>query len=1094
MNDESSLQLRLDSIADEFLERRRKGEQPSIDEYVQQHPDIAEQLTEALETILMVDGLKEESAFGADVSFKKSRETFPQIPDYRIVSRIGEGGMGVVYEAIQESLGRRVALKVLPSALAQDAKYVERFTREAQSAAKLHHTNIVPVFEVGGEDITLFYAMQFIEGHSLEELRKEIARLRQAGESLAQSSISHLLGSSEHSRSSASGGSEHAQFRAYTKSVARIGMEIADALAYAHAREIIHRDVKPSNLILDQQGTVWLTDFGLAKTVDSDLTATGDVLGTIRYLAPEGFKGKADQQSDIYALGVTLFEMLTLRSPFDASNRAQLMQQIVDHEPKRPRDIDERIPVDLETILLKAIDKNPAKRYSSAEQFGEDLRRFTADQPVLARRASWAEQTLRWMRRNVALTAAMFSMVVTIAVLVAATFAILGQKKRSDQNFERAEQQKELAEENFQLAYAAVDQFYDKVTNETLLEEPGMEALRKSLLSEAGDFYKDLARRRANNNELQADYVTAVYRYATITNFIESTEKAIQLLNDLVKETETEGELSEELLLSLIPVHHALGTYIEESGDAEGGLTHQQQALEYAERLVELDEENWEYQLQKCLSIGKQVRYHGSRGDFEKAYETARQALDILNALDLEAINDANLWMHHGLAVRLIGSIDTATGKYEDAIDAFAEAIEDYERALELKPESKLLLRYIGVAQGGISNMQSRIGQVEQSLASNRQAIDTFEELVTNHPLDSLYQYDLSNQLSTLAIAQWKNQDYPEALANGLRAMRLREQLAQRFPETIKYITRLGRIYQNVSLYYGNVKNEGESETYARKAVEIAERVVELQPESVRYRSDLSRTRSHLANLLVDQERQDEAEILIEASWEDALSCYESNPAVIETGVAAAEAAVSFGEFLLDQQKHQDALRVFDQGLEMSLDVLEKAERNTSIIRQLWPLYLGRGECLLFEGKLKEALDAKQNSLQYARDAFRETVSILETEQLKSFMGEGARSFEDILNEIPDDLRSDEGRIQLELAFLIAAIVGHDETDFQGELAGRLSELTNGCMSHLEMAKSLESLSEKDASWLLSHPFFGRISTQPAFAKWMERFRGTPQD
>ncbi|MEO1616151.1 MAG: serine/threonine-protein kinase, partial [Planctomycetota bacterium] len=542
MNDESGLQLRLDAIADEFLTRRRDGDPVSIEKYIQANPDIADELREALETILMVDGLNDVSDFDAQARRPKVKEDFPEIPDYRIVARIGEGGMGVVYEAIQESLGRRVALKVLPSVLSRDAKYVERFTREAQSAANLHHTNIVPVFDVGGEEQTLFYAMQFIEGHSLEELRKEVARLRQAGESLAQSSISRLLGSSDSSGTSAT--SESSQFRAYTKSIAQIGIEIAEALAYAHHREIIHRDVKPSNLILDSQGTVWLTDFGLAKTVDSDLTATGDVLGTIRYLAPEGFKGQADEQSDIYALGVTLFEMLTLRSPFDASNRAQLMQQIVEREPKKPRDIDERIPMDLETILLKAIDKNPAKRYASARQFGEDLRRFIADQPVLARRISWAEQSFRWMRRNVALTAAMFSMIGTIVVLVASTFVILGQKKESDQNFQRAEQQKLLAEENFQLAYDAVDKFYDKVTNETLLEEPGMAGLRKSLLSEAGGFYKDLSKRRSTNSVLQADYVTAVYRYATITNFTESTEKATQLLLELVNETETDDALS----------------------------------------------------------------------------------------------------------------------------------------------------------------------------------------------------------------------------------------------------------------------------------------------------------------------------------------------------------------------------------------------------------------------------------------------------------------------------------------------------------------------------------------------------------------------
>ncbi|MEO1617450.1 MAG: hypothetical protein AAFV88_16480, partial [Planctomycetota bacterium] len=509
----------------------------------------------------------------------------------------------------------------------------------------------------------------------------------------------------------------------------------------------------------------------------------------------------------------------------------------------------------------------------------------------------------------------------------------------------------------------------------------------------------------------------------------------------------------------------------------------------YAERLVELDEEKWEYQLQKCLSIGKQVQYYGNRGDFEKAYELAWQTLDIIDALDLEAINDANLWMHRGLAVRLIGTIHTATGKYEDAIDAYTKAIDDYQRALELKPESVLLQRYIGVAHGGISSMQSRIGQFEKSFISNQQAIETFETLVSQNPLNSLYKYDLSNQLSSLAIAQWNQQKYQLALESGLRATQLREQLAERFPQKTEYIARLGRIYQNVSLYYSSVENETDSGVYARKAVEIAERVVALQPESVRYLSDLSRMRSRLANFLVDQNQLEEAESLIEASWEAALDCYEKNPAVIEAGVAVAEAAVSLGEFLLDQQKHEDALRVFDQGLEKSLNALHKAEGNLPIIRQLWPLFLGRGECLLLEGRPKEALEAKQNATQYARGEFRETVSMLETEQLKHFVGEESRPLEDIIAEIPSELLSREGRIQLELAFLIAVIVGSEETvDDDAPANIRLADLTKDCVERLEKAKSLASLSVENLTWLRSHPFFERVSQQTAFADWTAQF------
>ena len=186
----------------------------------------------------------------------------------------------------------------------------------------------------------------------------------------------------------------------FFRSVAQIGQQAAQGLAHAHARGIVHRDIKPSNLLLDTAGVVWITDFGLAKAEDDGLTATGDILGTLRYMPPERFRGEGDARADIYALGLTLYELLTLRPAFDAADRLKLIERIKAEEPARPRSLDGRIPRDLETIVLKAIEKEPEARYQSAEAMGEDLGRFLADEPIRARQVGAAERYWRWARRN----------------------------------------------------------------------------------------------------------------------------------------------------------------------------------------------------------------------------------------------------------------------------------------------------------------------------------------------------------------------------------------------------------------------------------------------------------------------------------------------------------------------------------------------------------------------------------------------------------------------------------------------------------------------------------------------------------------------
>ena len=184
--------------------------------------------------------------------------------------------------------------------------------------------------------------------------------------------------------------------RSYFRSVAQIGRQVAGGLAYAHARGITHRDIKPSNLLLDTEGVVWITDFGLAKGDDEGLTLSGDVLGTVRYMSPERFRGEADARADVYALGLTLYELLALRPGFESRDRLEMIEQIKSEEPRRPRSVDGRIPRDLETIVLKAIEKDPKARYQTADAMGEDLGRFLAGEPIRARQVGAAERLWRW--------------------------------------------------------------------------------------------------------------------------------------------------------------------------------------------------------------------------------------------------------------------------------------------------------------------------------------------------------------------------------------------------------------------------------------------------------------------------------------------------------------------------------------------------------------------------------------------------------------------------------------------------------------------------------------------------------------------------
>ncbi len=305
--DSEELAAALGDVVDDYLERRAAGERPDVSEYAEQHPEIADLIRQSLRALEVVG----DTVASAGESLDESSIVTPKtLGDFRIFGELGRGGMGIVYEAHQISMGRDVALKVLPLAALARERGVQRFHNEVRAAAALDHPNIVSIYSVGEERGVHYYAMRLIRGQSLAAVIRELA---------TNPNIQTRISSEVH---------EDHQSSSFFRSAAELGVQAAEALQHAHDQGILHRDIKPSNLMLDAEGDLFITDFGLAR-IESDvgMTMTGDMVGTLRYMSPEqalGKRGVVDHRCDIYALGVTLYELLTLRPPFNGADRRRI--------------------------------------------------------------------------------------------------------------------------------------------------------------------------------------------------------------------------------------------------------------------------------------------------------------------------------------------------------------------------------------------------------------------------------------------------------------------------------------------------------------------------------------------------------------------------------------------------------------------------------------------------------------------------------------------------------------------------------------------------------------------------------------------------
>jgi serine/threonine protein kinase/WD40 repeat protein len=486
----------VEQLLESFLARWRSGERPSLEEYAARCPERAGEIRELFRALVEMEQLKPgvEAATGpveqASPRPEPAAGPVPPHPerlgDYHILRVIGEGGMGVVYQAEHESLKNWVALKVMHPRFRTERTYLRRFQTEAGSAARLHHTNIVPVFDFGEQGGICYYAMQYITGVGLNDVLDDVRRLRDPagggssvgtggkGDDQPTSSVDAPLpavthglltgrfatppanpGGSDRSpgaaldssrtdsvpaavvpdlgrpsvvRAAGSGdpgqtdGSSSIAGRPeslYFREIARLGAQVADALDYAHRQNVVHRDIKPSNLMLDAQGNVWVTDFCLAKLVEGeDLSGSHDLVGTLRFMAPERFRGVTDRRGDIYALGATLYELLALRPAFAERDQVLLIDQIARQAPAPLRQHDRRIPRDLETIVHKVLAKDPKDRCDQAGELRDELRRFLDGRPTRWRRVGPVEQFRRWCKRNPVI-AGLNALAATLTILIA---------------------------------------------------------------------------------------------------------------------------------------------------------------------------------------------------------------------------------------------------------------------------------------------------------------------------------------------------------------------------------------------------------------------------------------------------------------------------------------------------------------------------------------------------------------------------------------------------------------------------------------------------------------------------------------------------
>jgi serine/threonine protein kinase len=643
-NVSASREQRLDEVIAAYLQAVEAGRKPDRAELLARHLDLAAELSDFFADQDRFSSL----AAPLRAMASRTRPGEPPRPgpaaeagpgsrvgyfgDYELVREIGRGGMGVVYKARQRSLRRAVALKMIRAVNTASPGDVRRFQTEAEIIANLDHPNIVPIYEVGEYQGQHYFTMKLIDGGSLAQ------RLGDLGLPL----IDRRTGLD------ANGEVWHAaQTAGRQAAIARLMIPVAQAVHYAHERGLLHRDLKPANILLDSQDRPHVTDFGLAKHLQDDpgLTQSGAIVGTPSYMAPEQAAGRRRDlttAADVYSLGAILYELLTGWPPFRADTPLETLRQVTERDPVRPRTLNPLVSRDLETICLKCLDKEPCRRYASAEALADDLECFVEDRPIHARRPGPLERVRKWSRRHrpVAIAVAVLLFCV-IGFLALAALRIDQMRLREEEarrqaeealyeaqlQSARADRERHRAEENFRRARDAVDQMYTQLA-EQMATEPS--PVQQKLLENAVRFYSDFVEANRDKPELRQQAGQAYRRLGDVERQLGQQEqaaaayhKALAIQEKLVSEFTAKPDYRRDLAVTYLDQANLLLA----TGRAAEAEKAYRQALAIMQKLAADFPGRADYQAQLAVTyrdLGRFLQGIGRTGEAEQALRRAQ--------------------------------------------------------------------------------------------------------------------------------------------------------------------------------------------------------------------------------------------------------------------------------------------------------------------------------------------------------------------------------------------------------------------------------------------------------------------------------------
>jgi serine/threonine protein kinase/Flp pilus assembly protein TadD len=828
-------------VADEFRERQARGERPDPEEYARRHPEAAELLRKVLASLEVLGLSLASDEPGASATGEGPTGT---LGDFLLIREVGRGGMGIVYEAEQVSLGRRVALKVLPFAATMDPRQLQRFHNEARAAAGLHHTNIVPVYGVGNERGVHYYAMQFIEGRTLADViaQQRDGALAQVPTVAGAEAAATTIPPAAHATSAVP------RDAAYYRRVAEWGIQAAEALDCAHSLGVVHRDVKPANLLVDGGGRLWVTDFGLAQVQsDARLTMTGDLVGTLRYMSPEQALAKRvviDHRTDVYSLAATLYELLALRPAFDGADRQELLRQIAFEEPRTPRRVNKAIPEELQTIVLKAMEKNPQERYATAQEMAGDLRRFLEHRPIEAKPSSLAKKLRKWAQRHKAVVTTAVGFLIVVALTLAVSTALIWrQQQQTERAYEAEAEQRQQADlerqraiDSLKDARAAVEQMLTRVGAKELADVPQMESTRRELLTDALRFCRRFLERRTSDPELQFE-AARVHR---LTGFIQlqlgeqsqaeqNFQEAIRLLQEVIAGRGARPEDEEELARNYVN----LAVVREAKGQVADAETAYQDAVAIESRLLADDARSLVHRETLGKAYANLGFVHGKLGRVQQADDTFCQVIGLREQVAAEFPDNPKYRNDLASSYLNLAVFQHMTGRRAAAEKTLEKAVALQARVVNEAPASGDYRRTLASMYGQLGQLLRDRGQLAAADDVLGESLGLWANLVRDFPHIPEYRQRLGELHELVGALRVMRHHDREAVEHFDQACTCAGKLAELFPQKVEYRQHLA---DGCHLLARLLADSGDPQVRnPARAVTEAKKAVDLSPADARY-------------------------------------------------------------------------------------------------------------------------------------------------------------------------------------------------------------------------------------------------------------------